>query len=84
MSGEIILPRRRFLVGTMALLAAPVIVRAANIMPVKEIPSHQAWMYDAASARGPCVFFDNKFGILNVGDAVWCGDERLIITAVRA
>ena len=34
---DLIIPRRRFLTGLFSLVAAPAIVKAANIMPVKVI-----------------------------------------------
>ena len=34
---DLILPRRKFLMGLMGLVAAPAVVKAANIMPVKVI-----------------------------------------------
>jgi hypothetical protein len=34
------MPRRKFLTGLFGLVAAPAIVKAANIMPVKYIPQH--------------------------------------------
>ena len=34
---DLIIPRRRFLTGLFGLIAAPAIVKAANIMPVKVI-----------------------------------------------
>ena len=35
---ELIMPRRKFLTGLMGLVAAPAVVKAANIMPVKVMP----------------------------------------------
>jgi hypothetical protein len=35
---DIILPRRKFLTGLFGLVAAPAVVKAANIMPVKYLP----------------------------------------------
>jgi hypothetical protein len=37
---DLILPRRKFLTGLFGLVAAPAVVKAANIMPVKYIPQH--------------------------------------------
>ena len=37
---ELLMPRRKFLTGLFGLVAAPAIVKAANIMPVKYIPQH--------------------------------------------
>ena len=37
---ELIMPRRQFLKGLIGLVAAPAVVKAANIMPVKVIPSN--------------------------------------------
>ncbi len=37
---ELLMPRRKFLSGLFGLIAAPAIVKAANIMPVKYIPQH--------------------------------------------
>jgi hypothetical protein len=37
---DIILPRRKFLTGLFGLVAAPAVVKAANIMPVKYLPQH--------------------------------------------
>jgi hypothetical protein len=34
---DLIMPRRKFLTGLMGLVAAPAVVKAANIMPVKVI-----------------------------------------------
>jgi hypothetical protein len=34
------MPRRKFLTGLFGLVAAPAVVKAANIMPVKYIPQH--------------------------------------------
>ena len=36
---ELILPRRKFLMGAAALFAAPAIVRASSLMPVKSMPT---------------------------------------------
>ena len=35
---ELLMPRRKFLSGLFGLIAAPAIVKAANIMPVKYLP----------------------------------------------
>jgi hypothetical protein len=35
---ELIMPRRQFLKGLIGLVAAPAVVKAANIMPVKVMP----------------------------------------------
>ena len=35
---ELIMPRRKFLKGLIGLVAAPAVVKAANIMPVKVMP----------------------------------------------
>ena len=37
---DLLMPRRKFLTGLFGLIAAPAIVKAANIMPVKCIPQH--------------------------------------------
>ena len=37
---ELLMPRRKFLTGLMGLVAAPAVVKAANIMPVKYLPQH--------------------------------------------
>jgi hypothetical protein len=37
---ELLMPRRKFLSGLFGLIAAPAVVKAANIMPVKVIPSN--------------------------------------------
>lgn len=37
------LSRRRFLIGSASLLAAPAIVRASEIMPVKALPEELFW-----------------------------------------
>jgi hypothetical protein len=37
---ELLMPRRKFLTGLFGLVAAPAVVKAANIMPVKYIPQH--------------------------------------------
>ena len=37
---ELLMPRRKFLTGLFGLIAAPAVVKAANIMPVKYIPQH--------------------------------------------
>jgi hypothetical protein len=37
---ELLMPRRKFLSGLFGLIAAPAVVKAANIMPVKYIPQH--------------------------------------------
>ena len=37
---DLLMPRRKFLTGLFGLVAAPAIVKAANIMPVKYIPQH--------------------------------------------
>ena len=35
---ELLMPRRKFLSGLFGLIAAPAVVKAANIMPVKYLP----------------------------------------------
>ena len=37
---DLLMPRRKFLIGLFGLVAAPAVVKAANIMPVKYIPQH--------------------------------------------
>ena len=37
---DLLMPRRKFLTGLFGLVAAPAVVKAANIMPVKYIPQH--------------------------------------------
>ena len=37
---DLLMPRRKFLTGLFGLIAAPAVVKAANIMPVKYIPQH--------------------------------------------
>jgi hypothetical protein len=37
---ELLMPRRKFLTGLFGLVAAPAVVKAANIMPVKVMPQH--------------------------------------------
>jgi hypothetical protein len=37
---ELFMPRRKFLTGLFGLVAAPAVVKAANIMPVKYMPQH--------------------------------------------
>ena len=37
---DLLMPRRKFLTGLFGLVAAPAIVKAVNIMPVKYIPQH--------------------------------------------
>ena len=37
---DFLMPRRKFLTGLFGLVAAPAVVKAANIMPVKYIPQH--------------------------------------------
>ena len=37
---DLLMPRRKFLTGLFGLVAAPAIVKAANIMPVKVMPSN--------------------------------------------
>src|SRR4051812_8513439 len=69
----IISPRRRFLVGAAALLAAPVIVRASNIMAVRARPLKlDRWSYvfepitQNSSARLHSLLHTERR--LNVGD----------------
>ena len=35
---DLILPRRKFLTGMMGIIAAPAVVKASNLMPVKVLP----------------------------------------------
>ena len=47
---HLVLPRRRFLLGAAALVAAPAIVRAGVLMPVKTwpiFPKEPAWRIEA-------------------------------------
>ena len=37
---DLLMPRRKFLSGLFGLVAAPAIVKAVNIMPVKVMPQH--------------------------------------------
>ena len=51
---KLILPRRKFLIGLGALIAAPAIVQIHNIMPVKSIEQlirNQYWI-EIVNARG--------------------------------
>lgn len=44
---DLILPRRKFLTGLAALVAAPTIVRAASLMPVRKLPKGLVLAYDS-------------------------------------
>jgi hypothetical protein len=47
---HLVLPRRRFLLGTAVLVAAPAIVRVGVLMPIKTwpiFPKKPAWMMEA-------------------------------------
>jgi hypothetical protein len=46
----LILPRRKFLTGLMGLVAAPAVVKAASLMPVKVIEPNISWHYDGVTA----------------------------------
>jgi hypothetical protein len=50
---EILMPRRRFLMGVVGLLAAPAVVRAESLMPVKAMPAdaETAAMFDETARR---------------------------------
>ena len=41
---ELVLPRRKFLTGLLGLIAAPAIVKASNLMPIKVLEYGQ-WQY---------------------------------------
>jgi len=57
---SLILPRRRFLAGLATLFAAPAIVRASSLMPVKAMEAegewivYQTWFPDDAWRRINC------------------------------
>jgi hypothetical protein len=41
---ELLMPRRKFLTGLFSLVAAPAIVKSANLMPIKVL-EHGEWQY---------------------------------------
>ena len=42
---DILLPRRKFLTGLFGIVAAPAIVKAANIMPVKVVTTSELYTF---------------------------------------
>ena len=44
---DLIMPRRKFLTGLIGLVAAPAVVKAVNIMPVKVMPPEEYLIVEA-------------------------------------
>ena len=44
---DLIMPRRKFITGLFGLVAAPAVVKAANIMPVKVMPPEEYLIVEA-------------------------------------
>ena len=42
---DLLMPRRKFLTGLLGLVAAPAVVKAANIMPVKVITTNELYTF---------------------------------------
>lgn len=42
---DLLMPRRKFLIGLFGLIAAPAVVKAANIMPVKVITTNELYTF---------------------------------------
>lgn len=84
-----IIQRRKFLIGLASSLAAPAIVKAANIMPVKAFSpkaTMQGMLNYYASAQIEYTQLDVLYGSLYIGDMIKFDiDNKLFtITAISA
>lgn len=77
---KLFLPRRKFLIGTAAVLfCAPAIVRAENIMRIREprIKSIRLQTWPFGSEEDPHHHMSGWYGNANKGLTYWQWEERL-------
>lgn len=87
---KLILPRRKFLVGLASALAAPAIVRASSLMPIKVLAEETIvfevgagwYRLSAVSIGGQLLWSSEARGQICNGDTITidCGDQMITLT----
>ena len=77
---DLLMPRRKFLTGLFGLVAAPAIVKAANIMPVKVMPSNLMEIKILEYGQWQYTEFGVGFAVTReeIGDRIWEGQMAKI------